>query len=199
VSRLPAAHQSSHAAPPDPPLATYDPDFLKNYELGFKTTWLNNHLRVNGASSGDWKNFQSGSWPELLHDRAQRGRRASREPTGDRMGGHPGLHAHRRPPTRPKMTRTSASTPTRDRRAFPLSTCPRGTRCPRHAAATWPSSREYHGALHFPARQWRYATCRVPTLPDSSNSDSRRPQRADRRQPAYGYSCTAGLRAKFNA
>jgi iron complex outermembrane receptor protein len=48
-------------APPDPPLATYDPDFLKNYELGFKTSWLNNHLRLNGAFFWeDWKNFQFG-------------------------------------------------------------------------------------------------------------------------------------------
>src|SRR2546430_12551511 len=38
---------------------SYDPDFLKNYELGFKTTWLNNHLRLNGAFFWeDWKNFQ---------------------------------------------------------------------------------------------------------------------------------------------
>src|SRR2546430_4906923 len=40
---------------------SYDPDFLKNYELGFKTTWLNNHLRLNGAFFWeDWKNFQFG-------------------------------------------------------------------------------------------------------------------------------------------
>jgi outer membrane receptor protein involved in Fe transport len=48
-------------APPAPALATYDPDFLKNYEVGFKTSWLNNHLRFNGALFWeDWKNFQFG-------------------------------------------------------------------------------------------------------------------------------------------
>jgi iron complex outermembrane recepter protein len=48
-------------APPAPSLATYDPDFLKNYEIGFKTTWLNNHLRFNGAFFWeDWNNFQFG-------------------------------------------------------------------------------------------------------------------------------------------
>jgi len=47
--------------PPNPPLATYDPDFLKNYEVGFKTSWLNNHLRFNGAFFWeDWNNFQFG-------------------------------------------------------------------------------------------------------------------------------------------
>jgi iron complex outermembrane receptor protein len=48
-------------APPDPPLATYGPDFLKNYEIGFKTSWMNNHLRFNGAFFWeDWNNFQFG-------------------------------------------------------------------------------------------------------------------------------------------
>jgi iron complex outermembrane receptor protein len=46
---------------PLPPLATYVPDFLNNYEVGFKTTWLDNHLRFNGAFFWeDWKNFQFG-------------------------------------------------------------------------------------------------------------------------------------------
>jgi iron complex outermembrane recepter protein len=45
--------------PPDPPLATYGPDYLSNYELGWKSDWLNNHLRFNGAFFWeDWKNFQ---------------------------------------------------------------------------------------------------------------------------------------------
>jgi outer membrane receptor protein involved in Fe transport len=45
--------------PPNPPLSTYAPDFLTNYELGFKTSWLNNHLRFNGAFFWeDWKDFQ---------------------------------------------------------------------------------------------------------------------------------------------
>jgi iron complex outermembrane recepter protein len=48
-------------APPNPPLATYDPDFLTNYEVGYKTSWLDNHLRFNGAFFlEDWKNFQFG-------------------------------------------------------------------------------------------------------------------------------------------
>jgi outer membrane receptor protein involved in Fe transport len=46
-------------APPLPPLATYEPDYLKNYEVGWKTSWLNNHLRWNGAAFWeDWTNFQ---------------------------------------------------------------------------------------------------------------------------------------------
>jgi iron complex outermembrane receptor protein len=46
-------------APPNPPLATYAPDYLINYELGWKTSWLDNHLRYNGAFFWeDWKNFQ---------------------------------------------------------------------------------------------------------------------------------------------
>ena len=45
----------------DPPLATYDPDYLTNYEVGYKTSWLDNHLRFNGAFFWeDWKNFQFG-------------------------------------------------------------------------------------------------------------------------------------------
>jgi outer membrane receptor protein involved in Fe transport len=48
-------------SPPYPPLSTYEPDYLTNYELGFKTSWLNNHLRFNGAFFWeDWKNFQFG-------------------------------------------------------------------------------------------------------------------------------------------
>jgi outer membrane receptor protein involved in Fe transport len=48
-------------APPAPALATYDPDFLKNYEVGFKTSWLNNHVRFNGAFFWeDWRSFQFG-------------------------------------------------------------------------------------------------------------------------------------------
>ncbi len=47
--------------PPLAPLATYEPDYLTNYEIGFKTSWLNNHLRFNGAFFWeDWKNFQFG-------------------------------------------------------------------------------------------------------------------------------------------
>ncbi|HXY75642.1 MAG TPA: TonB-dependent receptor [Steroidobacteraceae bacterium] len=46
-------------APPLPPLATYAPDYLQNYEIGFKTSWFHNHLRFNGAFFWDnWDNFQ---------------------------------------------------------------------------------------------------------------------------------------------
>jgi iron complex outermembrane recepter protein len=39
--------------------APYGADFLKNYEIGWKTSWLNNHLRFNGALFyEDWSNFQ---------------------------------------------------------------------------------------------------------------------------------------------
>jgi outer membrane receptor protein involved in Fe transport len=41
------------AAPP------YGADFLKNYEFGWKTSWLENHLRWNGAVYYEkWDNFQ---------------------------------------------------------------------------------------------------------------------------------------------
>jgi outer membrane receptor protein involved in Fe transport len=37
----------------------YKADFLTNYELGFKTTWANNRVRINGALfSDDWEDFQ---------------------------------------------------------------------------------------------------------------------------------------------
>ncbi len=46
---------------PNPPLATYNPDYLTNYELGYKTSWLDNHLRFNGAFFyEDWQNIQFG-------------------------------------------------------------------------------------------------------------------------------------------
>jgi outer membrane receptor protein involved in Fe transport len=40
-------------------LPPYKPDYLTNYELGWKTTWLNNSLRWNGAIFKEkWKSFQ---------------------------------------------------------------------------------------------------------------------------------------------
>jgi iron complex outermembrane recepter protein len=37
----------------------YDADFLKNYEIGWKTTWLDNRVRFNGALFMlDWDDFQ---------------------------------------------------------------------------------------------------------------------------------------------
>jgi iron complex outermembrane recepter protein len=37
----------------------YAPDFLTNYEFGFKTSWLDNRLRINGAIyRQEWKTFQ---------------------------------------------------------------------------------------------------------------------------------------------
>jgi outer membrane receptor protein involved in Fe transport len=40
-------------------LPPYQTDFLKNYEIGWKTSWANNHLRYNGAFFWeDWNNFQ---------------------------------------------------------------------------------------------------------------------------------------------
>src|ERR1700733_2482845 len=39
--------------------APYKPDFLTNYEIGWKTAWFDRTLRVNGALYvDDWKNFQ---------------------------------------------------------------------------------------------------------------------------------------------
>ncbi|MEI9887148.1 MAG: TonB-dependent receptor [Rhizomicrobium sp.] len=47
------------AVPPDPPIGPYQPDRLTNYELGWKTSWFDNTLRVNGAVYlEEWKYFQ---------------------------------------------------------------------------------------------------------------------------------------------
>jgi len=41
------------------PAAEYAADYLQNYELGWKTTWLNHHLRWNGALFWEnWDDFQ---------------------------------------------------------------------------------------------------------------------------------------------
>jgi outer membrane receptor protein involved in Fe transport len=40
-------------------LPPYQADFLTNYEVGFKTTWANNRVRLNGAIfQDDWDDFQ---------------------------------------------------------------------------------------------------------------------------------------------
>jgi outer membrane receptor protein involved in Fe transport len=40
-------------------LPPYQADYLKNYEFGWKTSWLENRIRWNGAAFiEDWKNFQ---------------------------------------------------------------------------------------------------------------------------------------------
>ena len=40
-------------------LPPYPPDFIDNYELGFKTSWANNTVRFNGAIYQlDWKDIQ---------------------------------------------------------------------------------------------------------------------------------------------
>ena len=40
-------------------IGPYQPDFLTNYEIGWKTQWFNHRLRWNGALFWeDWKNFQ---------------------------------------------------------------------------------------------------------------------------------------------
>lgn len=40
-------------------VAPYDADFLVNYEIGWKTTWLDGALRINGAIyQQDWQSFQ---------------------------------------------------------------------------------------------------------------------------------------------
>lgn len=42
-----------------PQSAAYEPDYLKNYEAGWKTTWANGRLRFNGAVFNDkWDDFQ---------------------------------------------------------------------------------------------------------------------------------------------
>jgi outer membrane receptor protein involved in Fe transport len=46
--------------PPDPPVPpSYVSDFIKNYELGWKTSWADDRLRFNGAVYWeDWDNIQ---------------------------------------------------------------------------------------------------------------------------------------------
>jgi outer membrane receptor protein involved in Fe transport len=42
-----------------PGIGPYQPDFLTNYEIGWKTQWFGRRLRWNGAAFWeDWKNFQ---------------------------------------------------------------------------------------------------------------------------------------------
>lgn len=42
-----------------PGIPKYEPDFVDNYELGWKTVWLDGRLRLNGAAYLlDWENFQ---------------------------------------------------------------------------------------------------------------------------------------------
>lgn len=49
----PGGVNRTNGAPP------YTPDFLKNYEIGFKTQWLDNRLRVNGSAYYEqWNDFQ---------------------------------------------------------------------------------------------------------------------------------------------
>ena len=47
-----------------PTIRAYNADTLSNYEVGFKTSWLNHHLRINGAIfMEDWKKLQYGLSP----------------------------------------------------------------------------------------------------------------------------------------
>lgn len=42
-----------------PGIPNYNPDWVYNYEIGWKTTWLDNRLRFNGSAYWlDWKDFQ---------------------------------------------------------------------------------------------------------------------------------------------
>ncbi len=42
-----------------PGIAKYQPDFVDNYEIGWKTTWLDGRMRLNGAAYFlEWQNFQ---------------------------------------------------------------------------------------------------------------------------------------------
>jgi len=42
-----------------PGIAKYDPDFVNNYEIGWKTIWADGRLRLNGAAYFlEWENFQ---------------------------------------------------------------------------------------------------------------------------------------------
>jgi iron complex outermembrane receptor protein len=44
---------------PGEPVSVYSPDYLENYEIGWKTQWFDRRLRWNGAAFWeDWKNFQ---------------------------------------------------------------------------------------------------------------------------------------------
>ncbi|TLY61273.1 MAG: TonB-dependent receptor, partial [Gammaproteobacteria bacterium] len=53
------AHVSGPLAGVFTPPLFYSPDNLTNYELGWKTEWLDRHLQVNGAVyREDWKDTQ---------------------------------------------------------------------------------------------------------------------------------------------
>ena len=42
-----------------PGIAKYEPDFVNNYEIGWKTIWMDGRMRLNGAAYFlEWENFQ---------------------------------------------------------------------------------------------------------------------------------------------
>src|SRR4029079_18085502 len=58
-SRVAGVHRR-RTEPPDPPVPpSYVPDFVKNYEAGWKTSWMDDRMRFNGAVYWeDWDNIQ---------------------------------------------------------------------------------------------------------------------------------------------
>ena len=196
-------------APPDPPLATYDPDFLKNYEVGFKTTWLNNHLRVNGAFFWeDWKNFQFGflgqnSFTIVRNAGAARIKGAEQEIEWA---------------VTPGFTLTAAATELDPKMSqdfcldsnpatgvpFPLSTCPAWDSVP--SGTQLPTVAKFKGNMTarytFPLGSGDMHLQGAYVYQSSSHSDlSPAANTLIGRQPAYGiFDVTAGLtRGKFNA
>ncbi len=54
-----ASVRAASTAPRKPGIGPYQTDFLKNYEIGWKTQWFDHSLRWNGAVFWeDWNNFQ---------------------------------------------------------------------------------------------------------------------------------------------
>jgi iron complex outermembrane receptor protein len=196
-------------APPDPPLATYDPDFLKNYELGFKTTWLNNHLRVNGAFFWeDWKNFQFGflgqnSFTIVRNAGAARIKGAEQEIEWAVTPGFTLSAAATE--LDPKMSQDFCldSNPATGV-PFPLSTCPAWDSVP--SGTQLPTVAKFKGNMTarytFPLGSGDMHLQGAYVYQSSSNSDlSPAASALIGRQPAYGIlDVTAGLtRGRFNA
>ena len=83
-------------------LPPYHSDNLTNYEIGWKTTWLDNTLRFNGAAYWeDWENFQFAFLG--INSLTQINNAGGGAHPGRRVGDHPGsrraFHAHGGGPT----------------------------------------------------------------------------------------------------
>ena len=125
----------------------YNADFLKNYEIGWKTSWTNNRLRFNGAMfRQDWEDFQfSYLGAERPHRSQNAGGARVKGIEADlnwAVTGAAALRSRVDRASRSKLTENycGASTLNGNRRRICAIRWPRGTRCrsPRRSRRTSP-------------------------------------------------------------